>query len=133
VTGNRGLIRLLFFIPYSRTPTLGGNSSTSEMATAFPPLSAAVTRILAVSGFPPQLKTRDIQGAFTEWETVNGGFKIKWIDDTNLLMVFADAGVGEQQLLAAAMTITDSVLQQSGRICKPSLPRTLSSHRLQPE
>lgn len=64
------------------------------MATAIPPLSAAVTRILALSGFPAQLKTRDIQSAFSEWENVNGGFKIKWLDDTNLLMVFADAGVG---------------------------------------
>ncbi|EJD45776.1 hypothetical protein AURDEDRAFT_144879 [Auricularia subglabra TFB-10046 SS5] len=71
------------------------------MTTAFPPLSAAVTRILALSGFPAQLKTRDIQSAFNEWENVNGGFKIKWLDDTNLLMVFADAGVAKRAYLQA--------------------------------
>lgn len=30
-----------------------------------------------------------------EWENVNGGFKIKWRDDTSLLIVFADAATGE--------------------------------------
>ncbi|KAH7106791.1 hypothetical protein BKA62DRAFT_650359 [Auriculariales sp. MPI-PUGE-AT-0066] len=71
------------------------------MATAFPPLSAAVTRILSLSGFPAALKTKDIQGAFSEWSEVNGGFRIKWQDDTNLLMVFADAGVAKRAYLQA--------------------------------
>lgn len=65
------------------------------MATALSQLSACVTRILALTGFPKELKTRDIQAAFSEWENVNGGFKIKWIDDTSLLIVFNDATVGE--------------------------------------
>lgn len=58
-------------------------------------LSASVTRILYLTGFPKELKTKDIQSAFTEWENVNGGFKIKWRDDTSLLIVFQDASVGE--------------------------------------
>ena len=73
------------------------------MATApapLPPLSASVTRILALTGFPPELKTKDIQAAFSEYETVNGGFKIKWVDDTSLLLVFNDAGVGESSFSA---------------------------------
>jgi len=57
-------------------------------------LSASVTRILSLTGFPKELKTKDIQSAFSEWETVNGGFKIKWKDDTSLLIVFQDASVG---------------------------------------
>ncbi len=57
-------------------------------------LSACVTRILALSGFPPELKTRDIQAAFAEFENERGGFKIKWIDDTSLLVVFSDPVVG---------------------------------------
>jgi hypothetical protein len=65
------------------------------MASPLPPLSASVTRILSLTGFPPELKTKDIQAAFSEWDGVGGGFKIKWVDDTSLLLVFADAGVGE--------------------------------------
>jgi hypothetical protein len=62
-------------------------------------LSASVTRILALSGFPSELKTKDIQAAFTEWENERGGFKIKWIDDTGLLLVFADPGTGAFSIL----------------------------------
>ena len=58
-------------------------------------LSASVTRILSLTGFPKELKTKDIQSAFSEWENVNGGFKIKWRDDTSLLIVFQDATVGQ--------------------------------------
>jgi len=65
------------------------------MASSLTQLSACVTRILSLTGFPKELKTRDIQTAFTEWESVGGGFKIKWIDDTSLLIVFQDATVGE--------------------------------------
>ena len=69
------------------------------MAAALSQLSACVTRILSLTGFPKELKTRDIQAAFSEWETVSGGFKIKWIDDTSLLVVFADATVGAYRAL----------------------------------
>lgn len=65
------------------------------MASSLTQLSACVTRILSLTGFPKELKTRDIQTAFSEWENVGGGFKIKWIDDTSLLIVFQDATVGE--------------------------------------
>lgn len=60
-------------------------------------LSASVTRILSLTGFPKELKTRDIQSAFSEYENASGGFKIKWIDDTSLLVVFADAAVGQSR------------------------------------
>jgi hypothetical protein len=65
------------------------------MASSLTQLSACVTRILSLTGFPKELKTRDIQLAFSEWEGVGGGFKIKWIDDTSLLIVFQDATVGQ--------------------------------------
>ena len=60
-------------------------------------LSASVTRILSLTGFPKELKTKDIQTAFSEWETAAGGFKIKWVDDTSLYIVFQDATVGKFQ------------------------------------
>ena len=65
------------------------------MSAQLAPLSASVTRILSLTGFPKELKTKDIQAAFSEWENVMGGFRIKWIDDTSLMIVFNDAGVGE--------------------------------------
>ncbi|KAH9897926.1 hypothetical protein C8Q73DRAFT_755409 [Cubamyces lactineus] len=71
------------------------------MAASLSQLSACVTRILSLTGFPKELKTRDIQAAFSEWETVNGGFKIKWIDDTSLLIVFHDATVAKRAYLHA--------------------------------
>jgi len=63
-------------------------------------LSAAVTRILTLSGFPPELKTRDIQAAFSDWENERGGFKIKWVDDTSLMLVFMDAGTAKRAYLS---------------------------------
>ena len=41
-----------------------------------------------------RLKTRDLQVMFKDYENDKGGFRIKWVDDTNALVVFADAGVG---------------------------------------
>ncbi|KAJ7883933.1 hypothetical protein B0H14DRAFT_2701316 [Mycena olivaceomarginata] len=59
-------------------------------------MSASVTRILHLAGFPKELKTKHIQAAFSEWQ---GDFKIKWRDDTSLLMVFQDASVAKQAYL----------------------------------
>jgi hypothetical protein len=65
------------------------------MAASLSGLSASVTRILSLTGFPKELKTKDIQSAFSDYEGMIGGFKIKWKDDTSLLIVFQDAAVGE--------------------------------------
>ena len=32
---------------------------------------------------------------FKDWENDKGGFRIKWLDDVNALVVFMDATVGE--------------------------------------
>jgi len=42
-----------------------------------------------------RLKTRDIQTIFSQWEHEKGGFRIKWVDDVNALIVFQDATVGK--------------------------------------
>jgi len=69
------------------------------MAAALSGLSACVTRILSLTGFPKELKTKDIQAAFAEYEAMSGGFKIKWKDDTSLLIVFQDATVAKRAYL----------------------------------
>ncbi|KAF8323003.1 uncharacterized protein EI90DRAFT_3282142 [Cantharellus anzutake] len=83
-------------------------------------LSASVTRILSLTGFSPELKTKDIQNAFYEWESQAGGFKIKWVDDTSLLLVFADAGVAKraylQSLLNPPPTLSSSTSPDSLRV-----------------
>ncbi|ORX33550.1 hypothetical protein BD324DRAFT_595531 [Kockovaella imperatae] len=62
-------------------------------------VSAAVTRILHLSNFSPELKTRDIQVIFKDWENEKGGFRIKWLDDVNALVVFFDAGIAKRAYL----------------------------------
>lgn len=57
------------------------------MSTALSPFNASVTRVLELNGFPPELKTRDIQNCFNKYEDV----RIKWVDDTTALIVFSDA------------------------------------------
>jgi len=92
------------------------------MATQLSPLSASVTRILSLTGFPPELKTRDIHAAFQEWESVNGGFKIKWIDDTSLFVVFADAIVAKRaylQTLASPPAIFTSPTSDTSATIRP--------------
>ncbi|KAF8899127.1 hypothetical protein BD779DRAFT_1465117 [Infundibulicybe gibba] len=69
------------------------------MSNSLSGLSASVTRILYLIGFPKELKTKDIQSAFSEYENANGGFKIKWRDDTSLLIVFQDASVAKRAYL----------------------------------
>ncbi|KAF8726159.1 hypothetical protein AX14_008018 [Amanita brunnescens Koide BX004] len=67
------------------------------MAASLSGLSASVTRILYLTGFPKELKTKDIHQAFAEYES--GGFKIKWRDDTSLMIVFQDAAVAKRAYL----------------------------------
>ncbi|KAF8220788.1 hypothetical protein L208DRAFT_1331718 [Tricholoma matsutake] len=69
------------------------------MSSSLSGLSASVTRILFLTGFPKELKTKDIQSAFSEYEGINGGFKIKWRDDTSLLIVFQDPSVAKRAYL----------------------------------
>ena len=76
-----------------------------QMAASLSGLSASVTRILFLTGFPKELKTKDIQSAFSDYEGMTGGFKIKWRDDTSLLIVFQDATVGKFNSWAASLSM----------------------------
>jgi len=77
-------------------------------------LSAAVTRILTLSGFPPELKTRDIQAAFGVWESERGGFKIKWVDDTTLMLVFMDAVTAKRAYLSTILETPPALVSSTG-------------------
>ena len=58
-------------------------------------VSVNTTRILSLTGFSRDLKTRDIQAIFVDFEDDRGGYRIKWLDDTGCLLVFNDALTGE--------------------------------------
>ncbi|OWT37131.1 hypothetical protein J008_06102 [Cryptococcus neoformans] len=75
--------------------TLLAASSSSHLQ-----LSAAVTRILHLANFSAELKTRDLQLMFKEWDNDKGGYRIKWLDDTHALVVFADANVAKRAYLS---------------------------------
>jgi len=62
------------------------------------------TRILSLTGFSKELKTRDIQNIFVDFEDDRGGYRIKWLDDTGCLIVFSDPLTAKRaflQLLAS--------------------------------
>ncbi|KAG6873826.1 hypothetical protein C0995_010438 [Termitomyces sp. Mi166 len=89
------------------------------MSSSIAGLSASVTRILSLTGFSKELKTKDIQSAFSEYESMNGGFKIKWKDDTSLLIVFQDPAVAKRaylQTIASPPTILASSTGASATI-----------------
>ncbi|KAL5495020.1 hypothetical protein ACEPAI_482 [Sanghuangporus weigelae] len=83
------------------------------MASQLAPLSASVTRILSLAGFSKELKTKDIQAAFSEWENAQGGFRIKWVDDTSLMIVFNDAGVAKRAYLRTLCMPPPTIFESS--------------------
>jgi hypothetical protein len=58
-------------------------------------MAACVTRILELRGFDSKIKTRDVHSAFAD---IGESFKIKWIDDNGLYLVFSDAITGEYRV-----------------------------------
>ena len=84
------------------------------VASALPLLSPLVTRILQLSGFPPQLKTRDLQHVFAAYEDDNGGYKIKWVDDTTALIIFADPATAKKAYLRTIMSPPPQLINDNG-------------------
>ncbi|KAN0060243.1 hypothetical protein ACQY0O_007572 [Thecaphora frezii] len=90
----------------------------SATTTSLPLLSPLVTRILELSGFPPELKTRDIQQVFSQWEDDKGGFKIKWVDDTTALIIFSDPTTAKKAYLHTLMSPPLSLINRNGLAAK---------------
>jgi hypothetical protein len=85
-----------------------------SVASALPLLSPLVTRILELSGFPPHLKTRDLQHAFAIYEDDKGGYKIKWVDDTTALIIFADPATAKKAYLRTIMAPPHQLINDTG-------------------
>ena len=88
------------------------NSNVVSQGTVPPPSALGVsgvlpgqsavnkTKILSLTGFSKELKTRDIQNVFVDFEDDRGGYRIKWLDDTGCLIVFSDPLTGELTVMA---------------------------------
>ncbi|KAJ9476387.1 hypothetical protein PHBOTO_000041 [Pseudozyma hubeiensis] len=85
-----------------------------SVASALPLLSPLVTRILQLSGFPPQLKTKDLQQVFSAYEDEKGGYKIKWVDDTTALIIFADPATAKKAYLRTIMAPPQQLINDNG-------------------
>ncbi|OAV89522.1 hypothetical protein PTTG_04124 [Puccinia triticina 1-1 BBBD Race 1] len=102
----------------------------------------STTRVLLLADFNKELKTRDIQHVFAEWEDDRGGFKIKWVDDTSCLIVFADPGVAKRAFLGVLSNPPSSLTtiqpDGSGKLAKlraynkPDVPQILASVQNRP-
>jgi len=77
------------------------NTLPPVLPPSFPSIQhqANQTKILMLSDFSPELKTRDIMALFGDWEDDKGGFKIKWCDDSSCWIVFSDAAVAKRAFL----------------------------------
>lgn len=89
-----------------------------SVSSTLPLLSPLVTRILEISGFPPELKTKDIQLVFSAWEDDKGGFKIKWVDDITALIIFADPTTAKKAYLHTLMSPPPSLINSNGVAAK---------------
>ncbi|KAH9469477.1 hypothetical protein MJO28_004628 [Puccinia striiformis f. sp. tritici] len=100
------------------------------------------TRVLLLADFNKELKTRDIQHVFADWEDDRGGFKIKWVDDVSCLVVFADPGVAKRAFLGVLSNPPASLtaIQPDGSVKtatlraynKPDVPQILASVQNRP-
>jgi len=103
---------------YSSSPnasTLGQFSSPmnlqGNLAAPVPIISRPIstTRILLLSGFAPELRTRDLLAVFSPWEDVGGGLRVKWIDDRSAYIVFQDAIVAKKAFLSTVANMPPSL------------------------
>jgi hypothetical protein len=67
-------------------------------------LSDEFAHVVEIYNFPPEFKSSDLAAIFSSFK--NGGFELKWVDDTHCLGVFSSPLVGKY------FKITDSFLNK---------------------
>ncbi|CAG8617575.1 2383_t:CDS:2 [Ambispora leptoticha] len=67
------------------------------------------TRILDVFDFPASFKTHHLHEIFQEYESMRGGYRIKWMDDTRALIIFEHPATARKAYL-------DNVTNQMAQI-----------------
>jgi hypothetical protein len=81
-------------------------------------MAACVTRILELRGFDAKVKTRDVHTAFADF---GESYKIKWIDDHGLYLVFNDAVTGKHR--SSILPFKDRRLFLRSKACLSPIPR----------
>ena len=68
----------------------------STAGVAQPLVSPVATRVLQLRNFSPELRTRDLHAVLRPWEDAEGGYRIRWHDDTTAYVVFNAASVAKR-------------------------------------
>nr|CAD7454068.1 unnamed protein product [Timema tahoe] len=92
------------------------------------------SHVIEVSDFPPEFKTEDLLTIFLPYK--NGGFDIKWVDDTHALGVFSSSVVAAQVLAADLPFVKTRPLSQAtheSRIKARRSAEFLQPYRARPE
>ncbi|KAI9498586.1 hypothetical protein BDB00DRAFT_867219 [Zychaea mexicana] len=74
--------------PEKRSPSMANLQSPNEY-----------TNILDCYDFPSFFKTYHLQSIFSKFENAQGGFKIKWMDDTRALIIFVHPHTAKRAFL----------------------------------
>lgn len=66
----------------------------SHFLVQVPPVDEPTT-ILDCYDFPPAFKTHHLHDIFRNYESMRGGYKIKWLSDTRALIIFEHPATGK--------------------------------------
>ena len=92
---NSYIIYIIFY-KEKKSRNLRRSSSSSTSSPSSPsPINDNNTHILDCFGFPSSFKTYHLQSMFSKYDTIQGGYKIKWMDDTRALVIFAHSQTGK--------------------------------------
>ncbi|KAF1802877.1 hypothetical protein V8B55DRAFT_1353525 [Mucor lusitanicus] len=82
-----------------------------------------LTTILDCYDFPSSFKTHHLQDMFREYESMRGGYSIKWVDDTRALIIFEHPNTAKKAYIDHINSPFIKIRPYKGRVeTKPSGP-----------
>jgi len=77
----------------------------TSLTLPLPLVSPLATHVIELSGFSPVLNTRDLHTIFEPWNNAdNTVYRIKWLNDTTVYILFTDAGLAKMAYLSLLST-----------------------------
>ncbi|WFD27996.1 Pre-mRNA-splicing factor cwc26 [Malassezia nana] len=77
------------------------STDMSSLMLPLPLVSPLATHVIELSHFSPALHTRDLHAIFARWNNVdNTVYRIKWLNDTTVYILFTDASIAKKAYLA---------------------------------
>ncbi|CAO3653503.1 unnamed protein product [Mucor fragilis] len=90
---------------------------------AIPTNDDELTTTLDCYDFPSSFKTHHLQDMFREYESMRGGYSIKWVDDTRALIVFEHPNTAKKAYIDHINSPIIKIRPYKGRVeTKPSGP-----------